>query len=265
MSGARQTPWLTTRRMIVLGVLAFVLALVVRLPADWAAWALNRYSHGKLMITRPLGTVWSGSGQLVLSQNNNPILLGPLRWSLPAWKLVTGTVRVKLNIPGNQLAGKVTVDIGWGGDFGIRDVQLLLPADVMAGFYPPAALISPAGMINVESESLSLGPKKIDGSARIRWNNAGSTLSPVQPLGTYQAEITGKEARAEIRLTTVQGALQLAGQGNWQPFGDGRLNFNGTAQPREKQEELETLLKLLGRDLGGGKRLLKLNTVLRIN
>lgn len=256
--------WLTTPRMILLGATVFLLALIVQLPADWAAWAANRYSHGQILITQPTGTLWSGKGQLVISRNNNPTLLGPLHWSLPAWKLLTGAVRLRLQLPGNQLAGKATLDAGFSGALAARDVQLLVPADVIATFYSPASLFSPVGVFNITSESLSISPDSIEGETRIQWTNAGSALSPVRPLGTYEMLVSGKQSRAELRLTTIQGVLQLAGQGTWQPFADGRLNLNGTAQPKDRQEELEPLLKLLGRDLGGGKRLLKLDTVLRL-
>ena len=101
----------------------------------------------------------------------------------------------------------------------------------------------------------------MEGVATLEWLNAGSSLSSVQPLGDYRLEITGAEKNANLKLTTLRGVLELTGQGSWQAH-NGQIQFNGSAQPRDRSEDLAPLLMLLGNDQGGGRRLLTLNSQL---
>jgi hypothetical protein len=74
----------------------------------------------------------------------------------------------------------------------------------------------------------------------------------------------GNGKAANLKLTTLRGALELNGQGKWQIQG-GQLQINGTAIPRERASELDPFLKLLGPDLGNGRRSLTVDMRLSIN
>lgn len=100
--------------------------------------------------------------------------------------------------------------------------------------------------------------EKVDGTAALEWLNAGSGLSSVQPLGDYRLDITGAEKNANLKLTTLRGDLEFTGQGQWQPQ-TGQVQINGSALPRARPGELESLLKMIGADQGGGKRTLNIN------
>lgn len=56
----------------------------------------------------------------------------------------------------------------------------------------------------------------MEGEADIQWQGAGSSLATVQPLGDYRLKITGAGKTANLKLSTVHGALELTGQGQWQ-------------------------------------------------
>jgi ABC-type cobalt transport system substrate-binding protein len=81
----------------------------------------------------------------------------------------------------------------------------------------------------------------------------------VQPLGDYRLEITGAEKNANLKLTTLRGDLEFTGQGQWQPQ-SGQVQINGSALPRARAGELESLLGMIGADQGSGKRALTINT-----
>jgi hypothetical protein len=137
------------------------------------------------------------------------------------------------------------------------DTDATFPAQSVSTFYPPAALLSATGQAQLHTARFSVGQKGIEGSGEIVWKNAGSGLSSVQPLGDYRLEVTGDGKAANLKLTTVSGPLALGCQGKWQ-LQNGQLQINGTAVPRERATELEPLLKLLGPDVGNGRRALAL-------
>ena len=74
-----------TRQRIVLycvvGIVAYVVALVATLPATWISRALERASAEKLLLRDSAGTIWSGSARVYARERSGPPLeLGELRW-----------------------------------------------------------------------------------------------------------------------------------------------------------------------------------------
>ena len=69
-------------------------------------------------------------------------------------------------------------------------------------------------------------------------------LSPLQAVGSYRLLLQGGEAPT-LALQTLDGALQLQGQGQWQ---QGRLRFDGEARAAAGREDaLANLLNIIGR------------------
>lgn len=87
--------------------------------------------------------------------------------------------------------------------------------------------------------------------------DASSRLSTVKPMGSYRLTwqwpptVPGDNAMAgepSLALQTLQGALQLSGNGQWVA---GRLRFEGSAEAAPGREEaLTNLMNLLGRRQG---------------
>jgi hypothetical protein len=61
----------------------------------------------------------------------------------------------------------------------------------------------------------------------------------------------------------VLGELELSGQGVYQ-YASGQIQFTGSVMLHGRVTELEPLLKLLGNDLGNGKRPLTINSRFQI-
>ncbi|MDQ3040447.1 MAG: type II secretion system protein N, partial [Pseudomonadota bacterium] len=96
------------------------------------------------------------------------------------------------------------------------------------------------------------------GSATMQWRNAGSALSPVSPLGGYEFRITAEGAAIRTVLHTLQGPLQLDGNGLW--VTDGQSGFHTTARmPAELQSQLAPFLRLIAVERGDGSFELQLD------
>ena len=78
------------------GVLGLGLALVFFAPAAWLAEALLAGTQGQVQVIETRGTVWTGSGRLLLAggsgSRDSAALPGRIEWTLrPAWRgLVRG-------------------------------------------------------------------------------------------------------------------------------------------------------------------------------
>ena len=81
-----------------------------------------------------------------------------------------------------------------------------------------------------------------------------SRLTTIAPMGSYRLTLQGG-APSSFALATLEGSLQLSGQGQW--VGD-RLRFEGEASAApERVEALSNLLNILGRR-DGARSIIKL-------
>jgi general secretion pathway protein N len=93
----------------------------------------------------------------------------------------------------------------------------------------------------------------MSGQVDITARAMSSRLSPLRPLGSYQVTIGGG-ATPTLKLTTLEGYLQLTGAGQW---AGGRLRFQGLATPApDMQAQLANLLNAIGRRRGNQAELI---------
>ncbi len=243
-----------------LGILFYITFLVINLPAEWLAWGVNKYSHGSFTLTQAGGTFWKGRGQLSISQNRtSPVNIGRIEWNIRSFWLLIGQIDITLDLSGDGLHSRSKV-IFSPGQTKLNELRVSIEAIKLGSFYSPAALISPLGLININAKEVSINDKGMQGQIEVKWSDAGSALSVVKPLGSYSLIVTGNGKNAKIALSSSgNSSLNLAGNGSW-ALANGTINFNGTATPAKNKPELESLLSLMGRDLGGGKRTLRFNT-----
>ena len=243
-----------------LGLLFYITLVLVTLPAEWLAWGINKYSQGSITLTQAGGTLWKGRSLLSISQNRtSPVNLGRIEWNLRSFWLLIGQADITLDLSGDGLHGRSRI-IFSPGQTTLSKLRISVEATKLGAFYSPVMLISPLGQINISAEEVSFNDKGMQGLIKVNWKDAGSALSAVKPLGSYNLTATGNGKNTRILLSSSDNsALKLAGNGSW-ALVNGLINFNGTASPVSNKSELESLLSLMGRDLGGGKRTLRFNT-----
>lgn len=242
----------------IFGLVFYLLFLIIEMPASWFAWGLNHYSQGTVRLDPIAGSLWSGKGQLVVYYpKTTPHDFGQTEWEVNPFWLLAG--RVQFSLQTNNQDRKIRTTVGLAhNSFLIKDTEAELPAAFVAQLYSPLSLISPQGKVMISAEDLTLAPDKVDGAAALEWLSAGSSLSSVQPLGDYRLEITGAEKNVNLKLTTLRGDLEFSGQGSWQ-LQTGQVQINGSALPRARAGELESLLNMIGPDQGNSRRTLNIN------
>lgn len=212
-----------------LAVLVYLAALLAWAPASLLAWVLPRASQQVAWLDHVEGTVWRGSAHaLRLQPASGPgESLGRMNWRLQPLDLLRGRLgyRVSLDGAGIEAAGSVLV--------GPRRVALQAlrgeaPADWLGRLSSDLAMWQPQGRLLFESESIAFEKSAITGRGSLRWVDAMSGHARDR-LGSYRAELEGRDTELAIKLSTESGALQLQGTGIWTP--QRGLQFAGTARP----------------------------------
>ena len=243
---------------VIFGVVLYLFFLIIEMPASWFAWGMHKYSRGAVQLDPIAGSLWHGDGRLLIYYpRTTPHNLGNVQWRINPLRLFTGQIQTNWRTDSPDMHVNATLRLG-AGKFTLLDTEAALPAQAATAFYPAASLISPEGQLRIQISKLTMDRNGITGGGDIQWQNAGSSLTSVHPLGDYRLEITGAGKSAKLKLSTLRGALELTGQGSWQ-IANSHIQFNGLANPRERSGDLAPLLNLLGDDQGGGRRRLAFN------
>jgi general secretion pathway protein N len=263
-AGSRAVRHGTPRRWSVAGALVGgLLAAIAFAPASWLAQGLARASGGHLLITDTRGSVWDGSGVLVLTggagSRDAATLPGRLRWQMGLQgSALQLTARQDCCINGEL---QLTLRPGWGRfELAVNnraDGFARLPASLLAGLGTPWNTLQLGGAMRLSAKDLRLesvqGRWRQFGELQLDLINLSSRVSTVAPLGSYRLAITADPANAgvsSLRLSTLEGALQLSGQGQLAGEG-GKSRFLGEASAAPGREEaLNNLLNIIGRRQG---------------
>ncbi|MCV2368548.1 type II secretion system protein N [Roseateles oligotrophus] len=254
----------TLRWSIAGALLGGLLSLVLFAPASWLAHGLASASNGHLLITDTRGSIWDGSGVLVLTggadSRDASLLPGRLRWSMH----VKG---MALDLRARQdccINGELQLQIrpGWGrfevALISHADWLARWPAGLLAGLGTPWNTLQLGGSIRLTTRDFKLewvqGRWRQFGQLDLELINLSSRISTLAPLGSYrftlaaQSSDESKAGVSTIKLITLDGALLLSGEGT---IGSGKARFLGEASAAPGREAaLNNLLNIIGRRQG---------------
>lgn len=254
-----------TLRWAIAGALCgALLALVAFAPASWLAAALARATGQTLLLADARGTVWNGSATLVLTggpdSRDAASLPGRLRWTLGwrRWAALELRLTQPCCMPRPLVLvlrpgfGRSVVSLQPGAD---GEATARFPAAWLGGLGTPWNTLQLGGELQLGSPGLTVetvqGRVRFDGRAEIELLDVSSRVSTLQPLGSYRLVIADNPAvpgTASLTLQTIDGALQLSGNGSWGPNGV-RFRGEATAQPGD-EAALSNLLNIIGRRSG---------------
>ncbi|KQV61273.1 hypothetical protein ASC95_06570 [Pelomonas sp. Root1217] len=261
--GGRAVRHRTPRRWALGGALIGILAaLIIFAPASWLARALASASNDHLLIVDTRGSVWNGSGVLVLTggtgSRDASALPGRLYWRMAVKGLgLQLTARQDCCINGDLLLGikpglgRTEISVDNQADWLAR-----LPAGLLAGLGTPWNTLQLGGSLRLSARELRLesvqGRWRQFGELQLDLLNLSSRVSTVAPLGSYRFTVTADTANpgvSTLRLSTLEGALQLSGVGTLNSGGKSRFTGEAGAAPG-REEALNNLLNIIGRRQG---------------
>ncbi len=260
-SSRGHAPAFRPRRWLIAGLLLGALAaLLLQPPASWLARALASASNGHLLVVDTRGSVWRGSGELVLTggagSRDASRLPGRVHWQL-GWDAGAPQLRLRLDCcSSGELALRVQPGLGR-----LRvalpsqaEPLLRLPAAWLAGLGTPWNTLQLGGQLRLLSRGFEFesqgGRWLTRGELGLELIGISSRLSTLAPLGSYRLDLRSQpEGAAQLQLTTLEGELQLQGQGQ---MGAGtKTRFEGEARAAPGRESvLNNLLNLIGRRQG---------------
>lgn len=235
-----------------------ILAILVWAPARWLALGIEGVSGQRVQLVQIRGTVWSGSAVLMLTGGDGSrgaqTLPGRLHWQ---WG--TDGLGLKLSLEADCCSvAPARINIRperMGMVLRISDHTSHWPAGILTGLGAPWNTLQIEGELQLSSQDLQLywgaGHLEMQGSLELVATDISSSLSTLRPLGSYKvlAHI-GSQGNSTLgfELSTLSGALQLSGQGQW---AGGRLRFTGMAAAEPGSETaLSNLLNIIGRREG---------------
>jgi len=240
-----------------------LLAFVMFAPAAWLTRAVAAVTSDRLLLTDARGTVWSGSALPVLTggldSRDAAALPGRLAWELN-WRGLRFELRARQAC---CLNGELVMQLRPG--LGRFEISIAPPAGGgtlgqwpavwLAGLGTPWNTLQLGGQLQLATPGVTLetvqGRWRMNGSLQLDLVSASSRLSTLPTLGSYRVRVQGNAAAgdaATVSLETLEGALQLSGNGQWS---GGRVRFRGEARATADSEAaLNNLLNIIGRRQG---------------
>lgn len=261
--GGRTVRHGTPKRWGVIGALIGIVgALILFAPASWLARALASATSDHLLIVDTRGSVWNGSGVLVLTggagARDASALPGRLHWRMSVKGLgLQLAAQQDCCINGELLLGikpgfgRMAISVDNRADWLAR-----LPAGVLSGLGTPWNTLQLGGSLRLSTRELRLesvqGRWRQFGDLNLDLLNLSSRVSTVAPLGSYRLNLSADAANpgvSTLRLSTLEGALQLSGTGTVSSVGKSRFTGEASAAPG-REEALNNLLNIIGRRQG---------------
>lgn len=245
-------PWGWAAAGVLVGTL---LATLVWAPARWLALGVAQATEGRVQLQGARGTVWEGSARLVLTggagSQDASVLPSRLSWRLRPQGAGLGLTLAADCCTPTPLALTLTLQPGALTVALADGPPTHWPAALLTGLGTPWNTLALEGHLSAQTRGLRLHwaaeRLQIEGTAALGLADLSSRVAMLRPLGSYQLQLQGGTSPT-VRLSTVEGALQLEGQGQWV---GARLRFNGHAEAAPGREAaLANLLNIIGRRAG---------------
>lgn len=249
-----------------------LIGLVCCAPARWVAEGVASATAQRVMLADARGSVWSGSAVLVLTggpgSRDAAALPGRLAWHVQprGWALET--------VLRQDCCLRNGVTLRWAPTLSHQTLTLQSPDDWLgpwpaswlAGLGTPWNTLRLGGTARLRASGLAFesvqGRWQMIGGLDLELAQASSRMSTLDTLGSYRLSVRGAPPRTAqtpqhdntsadptlITLSTIEGALQLNGQGTWGLAG---LHFQGEAHAADpKDTALDNLLNIIGQRNG---------------
>jgi general secretion pathway protein N len=243
---------------VIAGLIAVIGTVVAFAPAAWLDAGLRESSFGRVRLADAAGSVWHGSGRLVLNESGDiaaprgaqvapgMALPGEIRWNIRMLPLLLGIVEADLEVDGMPAPVRLS---GGLQELRVGSGALDLPSADLSRLGSPWNTIRPSASLSMRWDPLSIRQGVLNGRFSIELRDVTSSMTPVRPLGTYRIDVNGTGAEVNLALVTVSGPLRLQGSGRWDRRAGVRFDAQAHAEGPDRQR-LESLLGLIGRREG---------------
>jgi general secretion pathway protein N len=228
---------MSAKSAIALLAAAFLVTLIVRLPAAWAA----RLLPAAVQCQGPDGTLWQGS---CAALRTTDVSLTDVHWVLQPLALLSGRLALELQSDDARASGNARVMVRIGGDLDVESLHARLP---LAGGLTP---LPPGwnGELSLAIDQASVRAHRLTALKGTITAEGLRRERPALDLGSFELTFPGTPAPAAPMIGTLRdlgGPLSLQGQLRLAP--DGAYELAGTLAARDRSNtDLQQLLQMLG-------------------
>jgi general secretion pathway protein N len=246
--------------------------MVMYAPSSWLAQAVVDMTGRRLLLAESQGTIWKGDAVAVLTggvgSRDARALPGRVNWNMRLQRDGLSltlqhdccmprpvVLRVSLGL------GRINTDVQLQGSGMDNSVAAMSnqgeighwPAAWLGGLGTPWNTLQLGGVLRLSARDLSMeavqGRVRIQGQAHLALDNVSSRVTTLDHLGSYRLDLIGDaQGQLQMSMSTVDGPLQLSGQGG---MGPGGMRFRGEARASEAEKDaLDNLLNIIGRREG---------------
>jgi general secretion pathway protein N len=233
--------------LIAVGVAAFLVTLIVALPARFLAPLLPpRVTVGALQ-----GTIWSGRTDALAVDGQS---VGGVRWRLHPLQLFLGRVALDAELDRRDGEARGDLRLGLGGSFEARDVEAHLPLSALPPNVVPRGW---SGALRAELKRISLPPQalpQIEGTIELR--NLKAPPPQGAAIGSYSLlfdDTSRQKDRLVGKVKDLEGPMQVTG--TLSLGADRSYEVEGLVAPRADASKAVTdTLRFLGTPDAQGRR-----------
>lgn len=240
---------MTRAKLLAVALGAYVLGLIVTMPATFVDAGLRRVTDGRVRLAEAHGTLWAGGGQIeILDANGRTGVAKDFAWRIRPASLLRAQLAYEVALDQATRNFPVTITLS---RIELADAGVSLPATVLGVGVPMLAPLQLGGELQLRIVRLSIARGGIWGSATLQWRAATSALTPIAPLGDYELRLDDDGAAANASLRTLEGPLQLDGKGAW-THGNIPVFLVSARIAPQYRSQLEPLLRLIAIERGDG-------------
>ncbi len=227
------------RFLLALAIAAVLLAgaLLVTAPATLLDARLAALSDGHLRVANAAGTLWNGSGEVVLLPAGTR---EPLHWHLDAWPLLRGELRATIAGEGQGVPATAVV---YGHDhLELRALALTLPIESVLPLATNAKLAL-GGTLLVQVDHLLWVGDALDAQLTVQWQDASVPApgadAPIA-LGDVRIDLGGRGNQLSGPVSNRGGEVEVSGQVAVAAAGAASLEMS--LRPRAAERERSDLI-----------------------
>ncbi|WP_290642807.1 type II secretion system protein N [Aquabacterium sp.] len=246
--------------------------MVVYAPASWLAQGVVELTGKRLLLAESQGTIWKGDAVAVLTggagSRDARALPGRLNWRMRLQGMgLRLTLQQDCCMPTPVVVlvelglGRIKTDVRLQTSTTDSSVAAMAsqgeighwPAAWLGGLGTPWNTLQLGGVVRLSAQDLSIevvqGRARIQGQANLALDNVSSRVTTLDRLGSYRLDLSGDaQGQLQMAMITVDGALQLSGQGG---MSSGGMRFRGEARASDAEKgALDNLLNIIGRREG---------------
>lgn len=200
------------RPLLVVAAAACLLAaaVAVEAPATLVDRQLDALTHGRLRVAEAMGTIWNGSGTLIVLPYAARV---PVLWHIDALPLLRSRLSGTLGRDPTE-SQQAVFDLG-SDDFAVRGFAMALPAEALLRATDAPAVISAAGgTVDLRADAFAMRRGGFEGGFIARWQ--GASLPGPRPevrvaLGDVRLEGVGNGSEIKGALSNVGGDIEITG------------------------------------------------------